>query len=130
MSIRYKFFLAFNILVALACFLALVGFQGIAMSGDLVVRLYDGPPLGINHARSADATLSEAPILVTPDRDGGTHDDTVTTFQTLVAEIAADLKIVHERIENDEVKAAFAKADMVRKNGTRFSEKIMLKKSA
>jgi hypothetical protein len=63
MSIRCKFFLAFSILIALACSLALVGFRGIAMSGDLVVRLYDGPLMGINHARSADATLSEARIL-------------------------------------------------------------------
>jgi hypothetical protein len=43
MSIRYKFFLAFNVLVALGCFLAFFGFRGIAASGDLVVRLYDGP---------------------------------------------------------------------------------------
>jgi diguanylate cyclase (GGDEF)-like protein len=111
MSIRYKFFFAFSILVALACFLALVGFQGIAMSGDLVVRLYDGPLMGINHARSADATLNEARILMTPDRGGGSRDDTVKTFQAMVAEIAEDLKIVHERIENDDVKAALAKAE-------------------
>jgi diguanylate cyclase (GGDEF)-like protein len=110
MSIRYKFFFAFSILVALACFLALVGFRGIAMSGDLVVQLYDGPLMGINHARSADSTLSEARIL-TSNRDGGSQADTVKTFQTLVAEIANDLKIVHERIEDDDVKAALAKAE-------------------
>ena len=51
MSIRYKFFFAFSVLVALACFLAFFGFRGIAASGDLVVRLYDGPLMGINHAR-------------------------------------------------------------------------------
>jgi diguanylate cyclase (GGDEF)-like protein len=112
MSIRYKFFFAFSILVALACFLALVGFQGIAMSGDLVVRLYDGPLMGINHARSADSTLGEARVLLTPDRGSGSRDDTVIKkFQAMVAEIAQDLKIVHDRIEDDDVKAALAKAE-------------------
>ena len=50
MSIRTKFFLAFSVLVALACSVAFSGFRGIAASGDLVVRLYDGPLMGINHA--------------------------------------------------------------------------------
>jgi methyl-accepting chemotaxis protein len=42
MSIRYKFFLAFSALVVLACSVAFSGFRGIAASGDLAVRLYDG----------------------------------------------------------------------------------------
>jgi methyl-accepting chemotaxis protein len=37
MSIRYKFFCAFSVLVALACGIALYGFGGISKSGDLVV---------------------------------------------------------------------------------------------
>jgi len=47
MSIRYKFFLAFSVLVVLACSVAFSGFRGIAGSGDLAVRLYDGPLMGI-----------------------------------------------------------------------------------
>ena len=51
MSIRYKFFLAFSVLVGLACALAFFWYSGgIAASGDLVLRLNDGPLTGINHA--------------------------------------------------------------------------------
>ena len=64
MSIRYKFFFAFSILAALACCLALFGFRGIATSGDLVVRLYDGPLQGLNHVRSAHAELNDARLLL------------------------------------------------------------------
>jgi len=42
MSIRYKFFCAFSVVIALACGLAFYGMRGISTSGDLVVRLYDG----------------------------------------------------------------------------------------
>jgi diguanylate cyclase (GGDEF)-like protein len=112
MSIRYKFFLAFSLLVALACALAFCGFQQVAASGDLVVRLYDGPLLGINHARSADTTLNEARLLIKLNPGGDIRNDTVTKFQTMVAEIATDLRIVHERIEDDDVKAALAKAEI------------------
>ena len=64
MSIRYKFFCAFSIVIALACGLAFYGMRSIAASGDLVVRLYDGPLMAINHARSAHAALNEARLLM------------------------------------------------------------------
>ena len=64
MSIRYKIFGAFSVVIALACGLAFYGIRGISTSGDLVVRLYDGPLMGINHARSAHAALNEARLLM------------------------------------------------------------------
>ena len=64
MSIRYKIFSAFIILIVLACGLAFYGIRGISNSGDLVVRLYDGPLMGINHARSAHAWLNEARLIM------------------------------------------------------------------
>ena len=39
MSIRYKIFGVFSILIVLACGLAFYGIRGISSSGDLVVRL-------------------------------------------------------------------------------------------
>ena len=60
MSIRYKLFGVFSIVIALACGLAFYGIHGISNAGDLVVRLYDGPLMGINHARSAHAALNAA----------------------------------------------------------------------
>ena len=64
MSIRYKIFGVFSIVIVLACGLAYYGIRGISTSGDLVVRLYDGPLMGINHARSAHASLNEARLIM------------------------------------------------------------------
>ena len=111
MSIRYKFFFAFSVLVALACFLAFFGFRGIAASGDLVIRLYDGPLTGINHARSAHAALNDARLLIKPGPGNDAHDETVMKFEKLVADIAEDLKIVRERIQDHDVLSALAKAE-------------------
>src|SRR6267154_6515756 len=81
MSIRYKFFLAFSALVVLACSVAFSGFRGIAGLGDLVVRLYDGPLMGINHARSAHAALNEARFIMQRGLVEGASSDTVARFE-------------------------------------------------
>jgi diguanylate cyclase (GGDEF)-like protein len=111
MSIRSRFFVAFSVLAALACSLAFSGFQGIAASGDLVVRLYDGPFMAINHARSADATLNEARLLVTTDLGDEASDETVKEFQAKLAQIAGDLKIVRERADKPDVMVALAEVE-------------------
>jgi diguanylate cyclase (GGDEF)-like protein len=111
MSIRYKFFCAFSVLVALACGIALYGFGGISKSGDLVVHLYDGPLMGINHARSAHAALNQARILVQPGLSEAVPEQTVATFEKLLAEIADDLTIVGERVKNADVTAALELAE-------------------
>jgi len=64
MSIRYKLFGIFCIVISLTCGLAFFGIRGISTSGDLVVHLYDGPLMGINYARSAHAAMNEARLLV------------------------------------------------------------------
>ena len=64
MSIRYKIFGAFSVVILLACGLAYYGIRGISTAGDQVVRLYDGPLMGINHARSAHAGLNEARLVM------------------------------------------------------------------
>jgi diguanylate cyclase (GGDEF)-like protein len=111
MSIRNKFFLAFSVLAALACSLAFYGYRGIAASGDLVVRLYDGPLMGINHARSAHAALNSARLLIMPALGDEVSSETVTEFRALLNEIAADLRIVGERIGDNDVTAALAGAN-------------------
>jgi methyl-accepting chemotaxis protein len=111
MSIRTKFFLAFSVLAALACSLAFSGFRGIVASGDLVVRLYDGPLMGINHARSAHAALNSARLLIMPALGDEVSSETVTEFRALLNEIAADLRIVQERIGDNDVTAALAGAN-------------------
>src|SRR5467141_2980308 len=98
MSIRYKFFLAFSVLVVLACSVAFSGFRGIAGSGDLAVRLYDGPLMGINHARSAHAALNGARLLMQAGLSAGAPKETVEKIEKLVAGITDDLKVVRDRV--------------------------------
>src|SRR5215470_17062993 len=90
MSIRYKIFGAFSVLILLACGLAFYGIRGIADSGDLVVRLYDGPLMGINHARSAHAGLNEAVLLMYRSSVEGTSKETVAKFEKLVKGVTED----------------------------------------
>jgi methyl-accepting chemotaxis protein len=111
MSIRYKLFCAFSIVIALACGLALYGIRGIATSGDLVVRLYDGPLMAINHARAAHAALNEARMLVQRGLTEGTSKETVAKIDKLMAGISDDLKVVRERVRTKDVTAALERAE-------------------
>ena len=100
MSIRYKFFCAFSLVIALACGLAFYGMRSIATSGDLVVRLYDGPLMGINHARSAHAALNAARLLMQTGLRDGAPKEMVAKIEKLLTGIADDLKVVRDRVEN------------------------------
>jgi methyl-accepting chemotaxis protein len=111
MSIRYKFFGAFSVVIALACGLAFYGIRGISTSGDLVVRLYDGPLMAINHARSAHAALNEACLLVQRSFSEGASKETVAKIGKLLTAITDDLKIVRERVKNKDVTAALERAE-------------------
>jgi methyl-accepting chemotaxis protein len=111
MSIRYKFFGAFSIVIALACGLAFYGIRGISSSGDLVVRLYDGPLMAINHARSAHAALNEARLLMQLSLSASGSEGTVAKLEKLVADIGDDLKVVRSRANNGDVSAALEQAE-------------------
>ena len=111
MSIRYKIFGAFSVVILLACGLAFYGIQGISTAGDLVVRLYDGPLMGINHARSAHAGLNEARLIMQRSLTGGTTSEAVARFEKLVRNISEDLNVVRDRVQSANAKAAREKAE-------------------
>lgn len=111
MSIRYKIFGAFSVVVLLACGLAFYGIRGISTSGDLVVRLYDGPLMGINHARSAHAALNEARLVMQRSLTDGATSEAVTRFEKLVRNISEDLNVVRDRVQSAAVKTAREKAE-------------------
>src|SRR5262245_56160998 len=111
MSIRYKIFGAFSVLILLACGLAFYGIRGIADSGDLVVRLYDGPLMGINHARSAHAGLNEAVLLMYRSSVEGTSKETVAKFEKLVKGVTEDIAVVRDRVHSPNVSKAREKAE-------------------
>src|SRR5947209_4904110 len=111
MSIRYKIFGVFSILIVLACGLAYYGIRGITSSGDLVVRLYDGPLMGINHARSAHASLNEARLIMQRGLVDGASGDTVGRFEKVRSSVLEDLKVVQDRVQSPNAKAALAEAE-------------------
>jgi methyl-accepting chemotaxis protein len=111
MSIRYKFFGAFSIVIALACGLAFYGIRGISTSGDLVVRLYDGPLMAINHARSAHAALNDARLLMQRNLNGSEPEQTIVKLEKLLADVEDDLGVVRVRADNKDVTAALERAE-------------------
>ena len=111
MSIRYKIFGAFSVVILLACGLAFYGIRGISNSGDLVVRLYDGPLMGINHARSAHAAVNEARLLMYRSSVEGSSKDTVAKFEKLAKGAGEDLAVVRDRVPSPNVSKAREKAE-------------------
>jgi methyl-accepting chemotaxis protein len=111
MSIRYKIFGAFSVVILLACGLAFYGIRGISTAGDQVVRLYDGPLMGINHARSAHAGLNEARLVMQRSLTDGAASEAVARFEKLVRNISEDLSVVRDRVQSANVKAAREKAE-------------------
>jgi methyl-accepting chemotaxis protein len=111
MSIRYKMFGAFSVVIALACGLAFYGIRGISTSGDLVVRLFDGPLMAINHARAAHAGLNDARLLMQRSLSASEPDETVAKLEKLLADIEDDLAVVRVRADNKDVTAALERAE-------------------
>jgi methyl-accepting chemotaxis protein len=112
MSIRYKVFGICSVLMILALGLAFYGIRGISTSGDLVVRLYDGPLMGINHARSAHAALNEARLIMQRSLSEGAPGERVAKFEKLVVGIFEDLNVVRDRMQHPNVKAAREQAEV------------------
>ena len=111
MSIRYKIFGAFSVVLLLACGIAFYGIRGISETGDLAVRLYDGPLMGINHARSAHAAFNEARLIQQQSLGRGATGGSVAKFEKLVANISGDLNVVRDRIRSQGVNVARDKAE-------------------
>jgi methyl-accepting chemotaxis protein len=111
MSIRYKILGAFSVLILLACGIAFYGVRAIGNSGDLVVRLYDGPLMGINHARSAHAALHEARLVLARSLVAGSSPEMVSKFEALVRGSLEDLNVVRERAPASNVSTAREKVE-------------------
>ena len=106
MSIRYKMFGAFSIVIILACGIALYGIRGISGAGDLVVRLYDGPLMGISHARAAHTGMSEARFVMQRRLGGSDAARAAAKFEKLVGLVFEELGVVRDRVPGASVAAA------------------------
>jgi methyl-accepting chemotaxis protein len=105
MSIRSKIFGVLSLLLVLACGLAFYGIRGISSAGNLVVQLYDGPLMGINHARAAHAELNEARLILQQGESVEASGETAAKFEKLVQSIFEDLGVVRERIQAANVRS-------------------------
>src|SRR5215471_18578825 len=99
MSIRLRILAVLSVMLALACGLAFYAIRGIDSAGSLVVRLYDGPLMGINHARSAYAALNAARLILQQGQTVGASDEALGKFEKLVQGISEDLGVVRDRIQ-------------------------------
>jgi len=100
MPIRFKLFLAFSVVLALAIGVATYGIQAVSAAGDLVVRLYDQPFMAVSHARSAQAKFSDARAaierrLLLQGEDRKSND---APFKSTMNDVMEDLMIVKERL--------------------------------
>ena len=111
MSIRLKILAVLSVMLALACGLAVYGIRGITSSGDLVVRLYDGPLMGINHARSAHASLNEARLILQQGQTVGATKESAAKFEAVMKGLFEDLGIVRDRIQAANVNPVREKAE-------------------
>jgi len=111
MSIRLKLLAVSSLILALACGLAFYGIRGIASTGNLVVRLYDGPLMSINHARSAHAALNEARLVLLQAQTGDVTSIAAARFEKLLRSVSDDLGVVRERSQSDKVRSALDAAE-------------------
>jgi methyl-accepting chemotaxis protein len=111
MSIRIKLFGVLSLILGLACGLAFYGIRGISSTGSLVVQLYDGPLMGINHARAAHAELNEARLVLLQGQSVEASSETAAKFEKLVQGIFEDLGVVRDRIQSPGVRPVREKAE-------------------
>jgi methyl-accepting chemotaxis protein len=111
MSIRIKIFGVLSLILALACGLAFYGIRAISTTGSLVVQLYDGPLMGINHARAAHAELNEARLVLQQGQSTEASSEAAAKFEKLVRSVFEDLGVVRDRIQAPSVRPVREKAE-------------------
>ncbi len=100
MSIRLKLLLAFSAIVLLAAGVAGYGYQLISSTSAMVVKLYDGPLMAVNHARSAQLNFTEARRSVEKAivlREAANEAD-FDQIEKSMGQFATDMNIVRERM--------------------------------
>src|SRR5271156_6627364 len=108
MSLRRKFYGAFGLIAILAIGLAIYGALALSATGDLVVRLYDEPLIGVSYARAASAAFNQARgtmdrnLLLGPAKSP----NALESLRRIQGDVGVDLGIVRERVHDPAVTAA------------------------
>src|SRR5215813_14608331 len=102
MSIRYKLFLGFSVVLVLAAVVAFYGIRGITAAGNLVVQLYDQSFMATSSARAAQVRFNEARAamehgLLAQDAAPKPYID---AFNAAMKDASEELKVVAERMKS------------------------------
>src|SRR5262249_2692414 len=100
LSIRYKLFFGFSVVLVLAACVAIYGLNAIASAGNLVVQLYDQSFMASNSARGAQVRFNEGRAAVErglASQDAATK-ATIDAFNSAAKEVGEELKVVVERM--------------------------------
>jgi methyl-accepting chemotaxis protein len=103
MTLRFKLYLAFGIVVGLATVAALYGMWVVSDTSTLVVRLYDGPTMAVGSARSAQLDFAAARAAMDRSlalRDASAAASTAEVEKHMQA-LVSDIGVVHDRMPAD-----------------------------
>jgi methyl-accepting chemotaxis protein len=100
MTLRFKLYMAFSVVAVLAAATALYGMWVVSETSTLVVKLYDGPLLAVNHARSAQLDFAGARAamersIALPD---AMATDRVAAIEKQMQALASDIEVVRDRM--------------------------------
>jgi methyl-accepting chemotaxis protein len=112
MSILYKLLAAVSVVVLLSAGSAIYGYRLVSGATGLVVKLYDGPLMAVNHARSAQIAFAEARRNIERSivlREAATANNAQAVAKSL-KQFAEDIQIVRERMGNADGKEDIEKA--------------------
>jgi methyl-accepting chemotaxis protein len=123
MTLRFKLYLAFSVIVALATVAALFGMWVVAETSTLTVRLYDGPFMAVAHARSAqlDFAVARAAMDRSVAAPGGAAAESMATLDKQMQSLASDIGVVRDRMPADaraDIDKALAMAREWHQSGT------------
>jgi len=103
MTLRFKLYLAFGVVVGLATAAALYGMWVVSETSTLVVRLYDGPMMAVGHSRAAQLDFAAARAAM--DRGLALRDATAAAsaaeLEKHMQALASDIGVVRERMPAD-----------------------------
>jgi len=103
MTLRFKLYLAFGVVVGLATVAALYGMWVVSGTSTLVVRLYDGPTMAVSSARSAQLDFANARAAMERSlgvRDAGASESTAALEKHMQA-LVSDVGVVRDRMPAD-----------------------------
>src|SRR5690349_18757293 len=102
MTLRFKLYLAFGVVVGLAA-AALYGMWVVSETSTLVVRLYDGPMMAVGSARSAQLDFATARAAM--DRSLALRDASAAAsaaeLEKHMQSLVADIGVVRDRMPAD-----------------------------